>query len=230
VVGERLDLAAQIIRKVVEVLLLAGGHRLEHAPQRLGIETAVLLPAVLRARLAGLALLPLGALLAALALLPALAPLALLPLLTLLAPRLLGAGLVAGVQLALLALLPPLGALARLLQAALDAAPLGLEDLLELLADVLQHVVELELVELLLALLAQALEELLQAHHAVAGAVLEAGLHHPLQRAADVPVGEQVVGELLHQLFRVERRELLRAVPARVAIEAHYHTSPTSSH
>src|SRR5581483_400359 len=147
VVGERLDLAAQIIRKVVEVLLLAGGHRLEHAPQRLGIETAVLLPAVLRARLAGLALLALSALLAALALLPALAPLALLPLLTLLtllAPRLLGAGLVAGVLLALLALLPSLGALARLLQAALDAAPLGLEDLLELLADVLQHVVELE--------------------------------------------------------------------------------------
>src|SRR5262249_49965521 len=114
-----------------------------------------------------------------------------------------------------------LGPVARIGEATVDPAPLGVDHLLQLFLDLFQHVVELEAVELLLALLAQPLEELLEPHHAVAGAILGAVLHEPLQRGAQIAIGQQVVRELLDQLVWIERRDLLRTVPAGIAVCAH---------
>ena len=84
------------------------------------------------------------------------------------------------------------------------------------LGDLVVHAAEVELVEALLALLAQLLHQLAQALHALAVAVAHALLHHPAQRGVDVAVVEQVVGELVEQPVGVEVEALLRAVPAGV--------------
>ena len=106
-----------------------------------------------------------------------------------------------------------------LVQAALDAGPLLGDDLVELLADVGQHVAELVALLELLAPAAEPLAQVLEAGQVAAGRVARppAALHQPAERLAEVALGHDVVGQRVEDLVGVEGRDRLGAVPARVA-------------
>ena len=111
---------------------------------------------------------------------------------------------------------------AGLVDPAVDAFALLLDDLVELLGDVLVDAAEVVAVELLAALLAQLLEHLAQAHELLA----VRGRWKPcciMRRSAalQVAVVEQVVGHLVEERVGVEVEADLRAVPPRVREPAH---------
>ena len=103
--------------------------------------------------------------------------------------------------------------------AAVDALALGLDDLLKLLVDLVEHPAQVVAAQHLLAALAQAIGQVAQAEHPLLVAALEALLHQPAQGAAQVAVGQQVLGEGLHDGLGVERQDLLAAVPVTVGEE-----------
>ncbi len=73
------------------------------------------------------------------------------------------------------------------------------------------------MLELLLAALAELLQQVLQARHALAVLVLSALAEQPLQRAPQVALFEQVVAHGLEQRLGVEVEDVLGAVPGAVA-------------
>jgi len=79
-------------------------------------------------------------------------------------------------------------------------------------------------VEIARAGAAEPVEQLLEAHHAAAARELGATLEHAAERALEAAIFEQLVGDLLHDVFWSEGVNLLGSVPAPIAIEAH--TSP----
>ena len=95
----------------------------------------------------------------------------------------------------------------------------SVDDLLELLADVAEHVVELVALEHRLALPLQPLHQVAQAGHVAAGRVARppAAVHQAAERLGEVALGHHVVGERVDDLVRVEVGDLLRPVPGRVA-------------
>ncbi len=101
----------------------------------------------------------------------------------------LGRELVEGVELP--------GALARLLHLALDPGALGLEDLVELLLDVVQRRAEVVAIELLLSPLPEPVQQVLEPGHPLALRVLGAALEHPPERAPQVAVRHEVVGQAM---------------------------------
>ena len=92
---------------------------------------------------------------------------------------------------------------------------LAVQNVLELLLHLGERVLEIEVAIALAHLLAQLLDEFLEAHHLDAVEVHPLA-HHPVHRLADVVGVREVLGELLEHLVGVEL-ELLRAVPLRVA-------------
>jgi hypothetical protein len=110
-----------------------------------------------------------------------------------------------------------LGRLARTLDAAVDALPLRVEDLLELLAEVAENVAQIVTVEERLALSPEPLEEVPQAGHLFTLPGPEALAQEPLERAPEVSVGDEVVGHRRQQVVGVEVGERLGAVPVGVA-------------
>jgi hypothetical protein len=169
-----------------------------------------LLPALLllTTLLAALALLALLA--ALLTLLLALVALALLA--TLLLAALLVLGLAALLRLALLALLA-----VHFVEAAIERVALHVHDLFELALDVIEDGVEVELIELLAALLPELLEEVAQSLHAVAVGVAHAALEQIAERVLEVTEVHEVVGEVIENVVRFEGWDFLGAVPHRVA-------------
>ena len=107
----------------------------------------------------------------------------------------------------------------RLVEATLDPGVLLLDDLLELAADVAEHVVELVALEHRLALAFEPVEQVLEPGHVAAGRVARppAAFHEPAQRLGQVALGHHVVGERVEDLVRLEVGQLLAAVPGRVA-------------
>ena len=95
---------------------------------------------------------------------------------------------------------------------ALDARPLRVDDVLHVLAHLLDRGIEVVAAELALAGLTQLLEELLQAGH-----VRRAPAQQALQRGVEVAVVHQVVRERVEDVAGVEVVDALGAVPARVA-------------
>ena len=98
----------------------------------------------------------------------------------------------------------------------------SVQDLFEPLLDVLEDGGEVVAVERLAALLAQLLEQVAQALHAVAEGIAHAALQQVAQRVLQVAEVHQVVGQRVEDIVGVERRDLLRAVPFGVA-EAEVH-------
>ena len=107
--------------------------------------------------------------------------------------------------------------LLRLVDAAVDAGALLVDDLVEPVRDVLVHAAEVVAVELLAPVLAQLLEHLAHALHVAALTVLESLLHHAAQRGVQIAVVEEIVGHLLEQRVGVEVEPDLGAVPAGVS-------------
>jgi len=218
VVLEFLHLAGGIARQLVEEVLLPLGDALQHLAELLLVVaaglTARLWLATLRGvatLLAGLALLPLLAALPSLGLTGhaglLLAHLAALALLTvgvrialraLLAFALLAfallvftAGLLAGLLTRGLALL--LAGLPLLAQAVTQGFALKVEDLVQLAADVLHHAAHVVLVQPLAPHLAQLLEEVAQALHAIALGRVHPALHQVPQRMLQISEVHEVV-------------------------------------
>ena len=113
------------------------------------------------------------------------------------------------------------GALLGGLHALGDALPLGLQDLLEPLVDVVEHAVQVRALQLGLALGTEPFHDLAQARDVAATGAAQAPLHQPLERPADVALGQDVVGQGVEHVVRIEGRQLLAAVPSRVAEGAH---------
>ena len=90
---------------------------------------------------------------------------------------------------------------------------LFVDDVVELVGDLAVHPAEVELVESLLALLAQLVHQLAKALQALAVAIAHALLHHSPQRRVDVAVVQQIVGQFVEQAVGIEVEAALRAVP-----------------
>ena len=107
----------------------------------------------------------------------------------------------------------------RLVQPALDPGPLLVDDLLELPADVSEHVVELVALEHGLALSLEPFHQVAKAGHVAAGRVARApaSVHQAAERFGEVALGHHVVGERVDDLVGVEVGDLLRAVPGGIA-------------
>jgi hypothetical protein len=99
------------------------------------------------------------------------------------------------------------GGLARGVEAPVDAPPLGVEDVLELLPEVTQHVAEVVPVEERLALAAKPLEQLAKARHLLPVPIPEALAEKPLECAPEVPVGDKVVRHRRQEIVGVEVRK-----------------------
>ncbi len=102
-------------------------------------------------------------------------------------------------------------------EAALDPGPLGRHHVPELLAQLGQHVAELMLAQERLALPAEALQQLAEPGHRLAGARAEPAAEQALERPARVAVRHQVVGHRGEHVVGVRVGDRLGPVPARVA-------------
>ena len=94
-----------------------------------------------------------------------------------------------------------------------DGPALLVDHLAQFLGHLVVHTTEIEAVEGVLTPLADLLEDLPHPLDPVAVAVLEALLEHAPEGCVDVTVVEEVVGQLLHDIQRVELEAPLGAVP-----------------
>jgi chromosome segregation and condensation protein ScpB len=105
------------------------------------------------------------------------------------------------------------------IQAALDALAFQLLDLLKLLAQVIHdaggHVVA---VELLVALVAHALQHLSQAHRAAAIFAAHALLHQAAHRLLQVAVFQVIIRKRIENIVGVQSFDSLRSIPTRIAV------------
>ena len=108
-----------------------------------------------------------------------------------------------------------------------DLGPLGVDDLAQLLGDLVVDATEVEPVEPLLALAAQAVEQVADPLDHLALPVAEPRLQEPPERGVEVAVVQQVVGHLLEHGVGVEVEADLGAVPAAVAELGARHCSAT---
>ena len=106
----------------------------------------------------------------------------------------------------------------RLVQAPLHAGAFLGHDLVELAADVAEHVAEPVALEGLLAPPLEPVHQVAQAGQVRARRVARppATLHQATQRLGQVALGHDVVGQRVHDLVGVEVGDVLAAVPARV--------------
>ncbi len=104
-----------------------------------------------------------------------------------------------------------------LLDPAVDALALHVDDFVELLSDVVVDPAEVTVLELLPATLPELLQHLSQAHELLVVAVLEPLLHEPAERRVEVAVVEEVVTHFIEELLGVEIEAGLAAVPTRVS-------------
>ena len=110
-----------------------------------------------------------------------------------------------------------LRARADLIEAFVERPALQIENLVQLALDVVEDRGEIEAVERLAALLTQALQQVAQPVRSVTVGRTHTALHHAAQRLLQVTEVEQVVGETLQDVVRVEFDDVLRAVPLAVA-------------
>jgi hypothetical protein len=101
---------------------------------------------------------------------------------------------------------------ASLAAALLERVALEVEELLELLAQLGERVAQVDLAVAAPHLLAQLLEEVVEAHDPDALVPLEPLVEEPVERLLHVVRERQVLGELLEDAVRLEA-DLLRAVP-----------------
>src|SRR5207245_230206 len=102
----------------------------------------------------------------------------------------------------------------RLIDPAVDALTLLLDDVPQLLADVLDGRIEVRAVQLFLSPLPELLDHVAQTLKSVAAGPLSAAHHQPVERALEVWLLEEVLGQKVEQLLRVEGAYFLGAVPS----------------
>jgi len=111
-----------------------------------------------------------------------------------------------------------LGLTARFFEAAVEGVLLHVEDFFELALEVIEDGGEVEAVELLAALLAKLLEEVAEALHAVAHGVAHAALEEVAEGVLEVAEVHEVIGEVIEDVFGLEGRDFLGAIPHGVAV------------
>src|SRR5439155_5827915 len=104
------------------------------------------------------------------------------------------------------------------LQALLDAPALEAQDVVQLLLDVLEHVVQAEPLQLLLATPAQLLHHLLEAGETAALAVPPALAEQAPQRCLEIPAVKHVLAQPVEERGGVVTERVLRAIPDREAM------------
>src|SRR6185295_18436803 len=107
----------------------------------------------------------------------------------------------------------------RVVQPTLHAGSLLGDDVVELAADVAEHVVEAVALQRLLAPPLEAIHEVAQAGQVASRRVTRppAAVHQPPERLRQVAFRHHVVGEGVEDLVGLEIRDVLRSVPPRVA-------------
>src|SRR5207245_6646074 len=108
-----------------------------------------------------------------------------------------------------------------------DARPLEVDHLTEAFGDVVIDTAQVVALELVLPATAEPLEQLPHTGHPLPLAVAEALLQHPPQGLVEVPVVEQVVGDLAEHVVGVEVEAGLGAIPARVLEAGHVRSLAT---
>ena len=114
------------------------------------------------------------------------------------------------------------GALTAVADLVFDALAFCFLNLLQFFAHVLQAVVEIRVLELLLATLPKLLQEILQAGHPLAVLVLGPLAEEALQRAQQVALFQQIVTHRIQQRFGVQVQDVLRPVPGAVTKQARH--------
>ena len=112
-----------------------------------------------------------------------------------------------------------------LIEPAVECVLLHVDDFVELPFQVVEDGRQVEPVELLAALMAELLEEVAEALHAVAHGIAHAPLQQVAERVLQVTEVHQVVGEVIQDVVRFERRDFLGTIPHRIAIAQCHETS-----
>src|SRR6185312_4687606 len=112
------------------------------------------------------------------------------------------------------------------IQAPVKGVALHLHDLFQLPLDVVEDRVEIELIELLPALLAKLLQKVAQSLHALAVGVAHAALQQVTQRMLEVTEVHEVIGEVVEDVLGLERWHILSAVPHRIAESQNHQSLP----
>ena len=94
----------------------------------------------------------------------------------------------------------------------------GVHHVTEALGDVVVHPAEVMLFEPLATFLGEFAQDLPQPLDPLPVGVVEPRIHHPPKRSRQVPVVEQVVGDLGHDVAGVKGEPRLGAVPSRVGV------------
>ncbi len=97
----------------------------------------------------------------------------------------------------------------RVLHTLFEGVAFKVTDFLQFLADSIHDGVEIIAIEVVLPLLAQPLGHLANTLDILTITHIEAAHHHATQRAVDVSVSGEVVGDSLHQVFRLSAERLL---------------------
>ena len=103
----------------------------------------------------------------------------------------------------------------RSVEPPLDSRPLGGLDVVQLAANVGQNITQLVAIEQLLAALAQAFDQILEAAEILSRGVarLPAAVHQPAQGSGKVAFRHEIVGQGVHDLVGFEVGQALAAVP-----------------
>src|SRR5579875_567023 len=112
----------------------------------------------------------------------------------------------------------------NLLQAPLDARPLGLDHRLEALLEIIHERVQPIAAELALLAFANLLQEILEAAESLAVLVLGSPAEQAVERALQITIGDEVLGERVENVICRKGRDVLSPVPPRVGVP---HESPS---
>ena len=129
-------------------------------------------------------------------------------------------------RLILPALRGRLRARADFVQPIIQRVPLQIENLVQLALDVVEDRRQVEPLQLLTPLLAQTLKQIAQTIRPISVGRANAALHHVAQRLLQVAERKQIVRQRLQHIVRVQRRDILRAVPLRVSESGGHGSDP----
>ena len=116
----------------------------------------------------------------------------------------------------------------QLVEPALDAGALGVDDVVEPLLDIVHHRGEVVAVQAALPLLLEAVHQLAHPHHPAPVRELRPALHQTPHRRAKAVSIQYLVRQTIDELLRGELL-LLAAVPTRVAVQRHSASKPATA-
>ena len=105
----------------------------------------------------------------------------------------------------------------RVVEPLLNSGPLGIDDVLDSLANVVEHRTEVVALRLFLTRLAHAVHQIPQAGQPLGVGAIDALPEEPTQGIHQVAVAHELIGHRAHEIFGAEVIDLLGAIPAGIA-------------